>query len=102
MLADPQPTDTIVTRRKEVLAILERRRARNPWILSYRPEIPFSARRPGLELMVEFDAGCDDDLNWGGLQVDLSMLLRYQVDILTEPTLPEERRDNMLADKRPL
>jgi predicted nucleotidyltransferase len=52
--------------------------------------------------MVEFDAGCDDDLNWGGLQVDLSMLLRYQVDILTEPTLPEERRQAMLADKRPL
>lgn len=102
MLAQPTPTDSIVTRRGEVLAILERRRARNPYVLSYRPDIPFSARRPGLELMVEFDPGCDDDLNWGGLQVDLSMLLSYQVDILTEPTLPEERRESMLAQMRPL
>ena len=84
------------------MEILERRHARNPYVLSYRPQIPFSARRPGLELMVEFDQGCDDELNWGGLQVDLSMLLRYQVDILTEPTLPEERRATMLAEMRPL
>jgi hypothetical protein len=102
MLAEPAPTDTIVIRRREVLEILARRRAHHPYVLSYRPEIPFSARRPGLELMVEFDPGCDDELNWGGLQVDLSMLLRYQVDILTEPTLPEERRQMMLAEMRPL
>lgn len=102
MLAEPAATDTIVTRRREVLAILERRHAHNPCVLYYKPDIPFSARRPGLELMVEFDPGCDDDLNWGGLQVDLSLLLRYQVDILTEPTLPEERRATMLANMRPL
>ena len=102
MLAEPAPTDTLVAFRRQVIEILERRHARNPCILSYKPGIPFSARRPGLELMVEFDPGCDDDLNWGGLQVDLSILLRYQVDILTEPTLPEERRATMLVDMRPL
>ena len=52
--------------------------------------------------MVEFDPGYENDRNWGGLQVDLSLLLRCQVDILTEPTLPPERRTMLLKDARPL
>ncbi|MEO8031197.1 MAG: nucleotidyltransferase [Gemmatimonadota bacterium] len=102
MIPEPAATDTIVTRRAAIFHYLELRRARNPVILSYTPGIPFSARRPGLELMVEFDSGGEEELNWGGLQVDLSLLLGYQVDILTEPTLPPEQRERMLARMRPL
>jgi hypothetical protein len=96
------PIDPLIHQRQQVLDILARRRARNPIILTRRLGIPISARSPGLELMVEFDPGYENDRNWGGLQVDLSLLLQCQVDILTEPTLPPERREMLLNDARPL
>ena len=96
------PIDPLVHRRQQVLDILARRRARNPVILTRRLGIPISARSPGLELMVEFDPGYETDSNWGGLQVDLSLFLQCQVDILTKPTLPPERREMLLKDARPL
>jgi hypothetical protein len=96
------PIDPLAQHRDLVLQILARRRARNPMILTRRLGVPISARSPGLELMVEFDPGYENDFNWGGLQVDLAAVLRCQVDILTEPTLPPERREMMLRDARPL
>jgi len=96
------PIDPLVQHRELVLQILEKRRARKPMILTRRLGVPISARSPGLELMVEFDPGYENDFNWGGLQVDLAAVLRCQVDILTEPTLPPERREMMLRDARPL
>lgn len=96
------PIDPLIQYRQQVLDILARRRARNPIILTRRLGIPISARSPGLELMVEFDPGFEHDRNWGGLQVDLGLLLQCQVDILTEPTLPPERREMLLKDARPL
>ena len=96
------PRDPLHQHRDLVLQILDRRHARNPIILSRRLGIPISARSPGLELMVEFDPGFENDFNWGGLQVDLAAVLRCQVDILTEPTLPPSRREMMLRDARPL
>lgn len=101
-MPDAPVIDPLVPLRPQVLDILARRRARNPIILTRRLGIPFSARLPGLELMVEFDPGYENDQNWGGLQVDLSHLLRCQVDILTEPSLPPARREMMLKDARPL
>jgi hypothetical protein len=102
-MSDPTPPiDPLIQHRRQVLDILSRRRARNPVILTRRLGIPISARSPGLELMVEFDPGYENDRNWGGLQVDLSLLLQCQVDILTEPTLPPARREVMLRDARPL
>jgi hypothetical protein len=96
------PNDPLIERRQLVLDILARRGARNPVILTRRLGIPISARSPGLELMVEFDPGFENDFNWGGLQVDLAAVLRCQVDILTEPTLPPERREMLLKTARPL
>jgi hypothetical protein len=96
------PLDPLLEHRDLVLRILARRHARNPIILSRRLGIPISARSPGLELMVEFDPGFENDFNWGGLQVDLAAVLRCQVDVLTEPTLPPERREAMLREARPL
>jgi hypothetical protein len=96
------PIDPLIQLRQRALDILARRRARNPVILTRRLGIPISARSPGLELMVKFDPGYENDRNWGGLQIDLSLLLQCQVDILTEATLPPERRGMLLRDARPL
>ena len=102
-MPDPTPPiDPLVEHRQLILDILSRRRAHNPMILTRRIGIPISARSPGLELMVEFEPGYENDLNWGGLQVDLSAVLRCQVDILTEPSLPPERREVLLRGARPL
>ena len=93
----------LLRRREEILAVLSRHSARNPRIASIRDD---GAVRLGslriAELLVEWADGDPDPVRWGSLQGELSTMLGFQVDIVTEPTLEDARRQQVMRDAPPL
>jgi len=94
--------DDFVEQRDQIAAILARHHASKPRVLAVMSTAGVSPARSLIEMLVEFEDGGKDPLNWGWLQIDLTLLFGCQVDIFTEETLPEPRREAMLQQARPL
>jgi len=92
--------DLVIRKRQEILAIAQRRGAKNIRIFG---SVSRHEARPDSDIDLLVDLEPERSLlDVGGLAMDLQQLLNHKVDVITEAGLRPRIRADVLKDARPL